>query len=343
MNSLTSRYVEAVLRHVPESNREDIGQEISAAIAEMIDARLADAQSPGTQSAAPADVAAAERSVLEELGDPRQLSYQYTQRPRHLIGPELYPVYIRGLQWLLPIVGVLALLAALLVNGIVYSVTDPEPQIGALIGRSLGAAAGTTVLALLIAFAAITIGLAVFERLLPAGGFRELSGQDQEPWTVEHLDPVPAQRTPVRVESIIGLVLLALLASVPALPTTLFYIGHLNNGETFINPDLPMPWLLGYWSFLAVLAAVEVWTLNGKRPLTLASTGVRIAADALLASYLTAAVLTQQVLHPDLAAHLDLPAGVWIVLAGIWAITLWDQISTIRAYRADRTLPAQDE
>src|SRR5206468_7803168 len=38
---------------------------------------------------------AAERGVLEGLGDPAQLATAYTGRPAYLIGPELFPLYRR--------------------------------------------------------------------------------------------------------------------------------------------------------------------------------------------------------------------------------------------------------
>jgi len=98
--SLTDRYVTAVLTGVREDQRAEVEARVRAAITEAVDARVAGGQAP----------AEAERAVLTELGDPMRVSAQYSGRPLHLIGPALYPDYIRLLRLLLtiivPIVGV---------------------------------------------------------------------------------------------------------------------------------------------------------------------------------------------------------------------------------------------
>lgn len=64
MSTLSSRYVTAVSRSVPESQREDVEAEVAASIEDLTEARL-EAGTP------PADV---ERAVLPELGDPMRLA-----------------------------------------------------------------------------------------------------------------------------------------------------------------------------------------------------------------------------------------------------------------------------
>jgi hypothetical protein len=98
--SLTDRYVAAVMTGVPENQRPDVTTRLRASIKEAVDARVAGGQTP----------ADAERAVLAERGDPMRVSAQYSGRPLHLIGPALYPDYVRLLRLLLvivvPIVGV---------------------------------------------------------------------------------------------------------------------------------------------------------------------------------------------------------------------------------------------
>lgn len=189
MTTLSTAYVAAVVRHIPEGSRDEIAEDVSSMITEVVEARLT-TPSPDRETAAEA-----ERAVLEELGDPAHLARQYTQAPQHLIGPQFYPLYLRALQWLLPIAGTMALLT----NGIVYSLAEPEPRIGALIG----AASGNTVIAVLIAFAAVTIGLALLERVLPAADVRRLP-DGRRTWTVDQLQEIPPGKTPVHAESLLG-------------------------------------------------------------------------------------------------------------------------------------------
>ena len=98
--SLTDRYVTAVLTGVPEDSGPMSTARLRASIGEAVEARV-------TRGEAPAD---AERAVLTELGDPMRVSAEYSGRPLHLIGPALYPDYVRLLRLLLaiivPIVGV---------------------------------------------------------------------------------------------------------------------------------------------------------------------------------------------------------------------------------------------
>jgi hypothetical protein len=92
--TLTDRYIWAVQRSLPESQREDIDRELRGTIADTIDAK----RDGGL------DAAKAEHETLAELGDPYRLAAGYTERPLHLIGPELFPTYIRLLKLLYAIV-----------------------------------------------------------------------------------------------------------------------------------------------------------------------------------------------------------------------------------------------
>jgi hypothetical protein len=120
--TLTDRYIWAVQRSLPEAKRDDIDKELRGAIADAIDAK----QDAG---AAPAD---AERAAILDLGDPYRLAAGYTERPLHLIGPALFPDYIRLLKVLyaiiLPITFAAVLLAQLLAQG----------QFGGALGATIG-------------------------------------------------------------------------------------------------------------------------------------------------------------------------------------------------------------
>jgi hypothetical protein len=79
----TERYLAAVLRSIPEPKRADVERELRSSIDDAIEER----------TAAGEDRTAAERTVLEDLGDPAQLAGAYTGRPTYLVGPELFPLY----------------------------------------------------------------------------------------------------------------------------------------------------------------------------------------------------------------------------------------------------------
>ncbi|MGX1768605.1 HAAS signaling domain-containing protein [Dietzia sp. NPDC055343] len=321
MTALTDRYITEVVRRLPENQRDDIATEIAAVIEDMAAAELDSAVAPG------ADPDAAERAALARLGDPAVLARRYSGQRQYLIGPGTYPVWVRVLRWLLPVVGVIAALA----NGIVYVATTPEPELGGLIGQVVGG----VVPALLGVFAAWTIIVAIVERSTPDGTPGPFApSPDWDPATLEAAPP----RAETRVDAIVSLIVLAVLAAVPFIPSTFLYIGHLNNGEPLINPGLPTAWLAGYLILLVALALMQVWLLvqPGARRGRLV---IEVAVDVAFGVFLTGLVLIQgQVIHPDLVAtdaDGTTTAIRWVVIIAIWAIVVWDQVETLRAYRRE--------
>ncbi|SDS35929.1 hypothetical protein SAMN04489752_1541 [Brevibacterium siliguriense] len=322
MSALTEIYVDNVIRHLPEDSRPDIAAEITATIDDMVDARLGEGS-----GSSPDRTETIEREVLEELGDPVALSREYSNSPQHLIGPNSYPLYIWALRWVLPIVGLLAVLT----NVVTTIALSPEARIGEIIGKSVG----NTVIALLTAFAAITIIIALGDHGMDGGAAAAMRKRQPGKWTVDDLDRRDSRGRQIRAEAGLGLVFIIALATVPFIPTSLFYVEHLNDGETFINPGLGFGWLAGYWGFLALMAAVEVIRL------TTASAAPALALisgliDVAMAVFLTVALLTQQVLHPELTNTANTDVQQIIMVAAIWIITIWDQVSTWRIHRRNR-------
>ena len=68
---LTDRYVWAVVRSLPEDQRDEVGRELRASIEDAIETRL-----EAGESAKDAEV-----NALQELGDPSRLAGQYADRP----------------------------------------------------------------------------------------------------------------------------------------------------------------------------------------------------------------------------------------------------------------------
>src|SRR5699024_5555113 len=175
MSALTEIYVDNVVRHLPESTRADIAAEITATIDDTVEARLGENSQPNSER-----TATVEREVLEELGDPAVLSRAYANSPQHFIGPKSYPLFLWTLRWILPIVGLLAVLA----NVVLTVATTPDVQIGQLLGSTVG----NTVTSLLTAFAAITIIIGLGDRGLDGGAADPLGRRHKGAWTVEDLD-----------------------------------------------------------------------------------------------------------------------------------------------------------
>ncbi|MFB8768399.1 permease prefix domain 1-containing protein [Nocardiopsis alba] len=97
--TLTDRYVWTVTRHLGAEAGPDVARELRASIRDRVEAGIEAGNDPAT----------AEREALTELGDPETLAREYGELPRHLIGPALYPDYVRLLRALLAILAPLAL------------------------------------------------------------------------------------------------------------------------------------------------------------------------------------------------------------------------------------------
>ncbi len=320
MSTLTDRYISEVVRRLPEGQRDDISSEIAATIDDMVAAET------GT---APGNAADAELAVLGRLGDPAVLARRYSGSPQYLVGPEVFPMWLRVLRWLLPIVGVLAALA----SGIVYVATASEAQLGELIGRVVSG----TLSASLWAFAVWTLIVVIIERSTPEGVRTPLGAISG--WDPSELEQPPV-RAKSRIEAIVSLVLLALLAAIPFVPSTFLHIGHLNGGKPLVNPDIPTFWVAGYLLLIGILAALQLWRLA--RPgATRWRLAIEVGVDVVFGVFLTLLVLSQDsVIHPDIVASgqgdLSTTAIRWGVIISIWVIVVWDQVETVRAHRASR-------
>lgn len=119
--TLSQRYLLAVSRSVPEQQRDDVERELAALMADQVDDRVAAGEDP----------AAAERAVIEALGDPDALAAGYVDRPLWLVGPRYFLEWKRLLVLLLWIVPPFAAAGAAL--GQVLS----GAEVGAIIGQTV--------------------------------------------------------------------------------------------------------------------------------------------------------------------------------------------------------------
>ena len=99
--NLIDTYIAEVGRHLPRKNRRDIEAEIRSALQDLLDERKQETGKPiGDEMIF---------EVLNEYGDPEKVAASY-EPERYLIGPRLYPAYVKVLQIVLPISAVLSLL-----------------------------------------------------------------------------------------------------------------------------------------------------------------------------------------------------------------------------------------
>ncbi|OLT24718.1 hypothetical protein BJF79_13270 [Actinomadura sp. CNU-125] len=271
--ALTESYVQEVVRRVPADQRDDIANELHATIADAVDAREE------------SDRAAAERAVLTEMGDPIRLAARYADRPLTLIGPELYPTYVRVLTVLLGIA-----LPAVTATIMVLDVLD-----GTGIGAAIGTGVGTvlTVGAQMVAW--LTLVFASVERFGPRGA--------AQAWTPADL-PSPRRPDEGRRGAIAAVAWEALMLGLIVWQATAEPFRADGERMQVLDPDLWSGWM---WPIVAGLVAVIAVNLVrvARQEWTVALAGWHAAAQALVTLPLAWVVYRQDILNPEFLAAVN--------------------------------------
>ena len=172
---LTDRYVWAVVRSLPEDQRDEVARELRASIEDAIETRL-----EAGESAKDAEV-----NALQELGDPSRLAGQYADRPAWLIGPKYYYDWMRLLKLLFAIVLPIAFVALFIINFIAGGV-----------GQAFGAAFGITF--------SVAVHLAFWPTAIFALVERYGKGDEIPNWTVDYLPLLPDDQKKAGKTSLLG-------------------------------------------------------------------------------------------------------------------------------------------
>lgn len=315
-STLTDRYVWTVTRHLSAETGPDVAQELRASIGDAIDDKVA----------AGCDAGTAEREAVSEMGDPDVLARQYGGRPAYLIGPDIYPSWLRLMRVLFPIVLPLAL-----VGNIIAKTTTSDESLGQIV---LEAFLLLLSVAVHLAFW-VTVSFALVEWSRPDSD----RGRPLTEWTPDQLTvEVPAggvSRWEAGFEVVLGLALAALVAWQVT--------GVWESGIQVLDPGMAPVWkvtLVAFFLLDAALAAA-VWRAGRWTPGMAAVNVTSNAAAVLLLLWLLAhdRLLTDlpAVLGEKFEIPTDWSTPTGLIAAGIVLIAGWDAIGAIiKARRAAR-------
>ena len=324
-DTLTDRYVWAVLKSLPDSKRADIDRELRASIADDVDARVAAGETP----------AAAEHAVLLELGEPARLAANYTGRTLALIGPDLYLDYVRLLKLLYAVVLPIAVVAHFVIQVLA----------GAPWGGAIGASIGLAISIIVNIGFWTTFVFVLVERTGTKGLKGSMSpGGPNVPYDPSHLPAVPTGNGAGRSDLIASLVFLVLV------PVALIWqqvssVFQDADGAPLpvVNPELWsfwLPYLLAMVAASIVLAIVLFRTGRWTWPLVAVNAVIVIATTVPVVWLLLTGRLLNEAFLDRLGwsvfvGEMSVNAiVVSVVLAGIavWSIgdTVW---KTVRADR----------
>ena len=295
--SLTDRYVDETVKHLPTASRRDVRDELHASIVDAAEARLAEGEHPD----------AAERAVLDGLGDPAVLAARYADRPLQLIGPRYYLPWLRLLRLLLIIVPTCAFV------GVALGQAIADAPIGEIIGQSIGVALTTVVH---IAFW-VTLVFAVLER----------TGADPgESWTVDRL-PEPHTSGTGRSELIASLVFLAIVVGAILWDRRIGFLRVEGEPLPILDAGLWPWWIVALFALVAAEAVFAVVLfLRGRWSLPLATANTVLAV--LGAGWWLAAIGRGMLVNPDFVDAVFTAHGVDEATVRILSIILAILVAT---------------
>ncbi len=234
---LIERYLYDVIRRLPESQREDIKQELSSLIDDMLSERTKGGDVKEE------DV----KTVLLELGKPSELAMKYKGGQKVLIGESFYEPYFLTLKIVLACTGFGMLIAAF-VSTMVVIFEPSELTKGITEGLELFVEIPGV---LLSAFAWVTIIFAIIERIQ---GKRDLKGVTI-PFDLDQLPKVPEKKARIpRSESVVGIIFTLIFGILACFAPQILGVWYIQDESTVVVPLLN----LSIWDEIVAFIALSV-------------------------------------------------------------------------------------
>jgi len=192
---LIELYLEEIRHQLPPRNRDDILREIRSTLMDMVEDRN---PNPG-ESPDEAIV----KAVLKDFGPPREVASQYGPQ-NYLVGPRMFPIYIKVLRI------VLIVIAALNILGLIVAIVSRSGYDAGLLDAILQVVGGLFG-SLFTAFGIVTLSFAAIERTTP----EDWKVKVDQAWQPEDLlkqeDKERVKIAEMAIEIILSLVFIALM------------------------------------------------------------------------------------------------------------------------------------
>lgn len=315
---LTERYVHAATRRLGDDQRDDVAMELRGDIADRVEALQASAPALSAEEA--------ERTALLELGDPDRLAASYSGAPQHLVGPELFPVYVRVLRGvLLAVVPVVTAIVA------VVSTLDGDG-----IGAVLGTAAWTALTTSVHIVFWTTLTFAILER--SASPTQESLGL--EPWSPDQLPDLPRAARGSLGETVTNIVWLGLLAGFLVWQQVVSPTWFDDERVPLLDPDLWNLWIPVILAGLAFEGLFEIVKYRAGGVWTPRFAAINTLTGLVFAAPIGWLASEERLINPAFTslaqshwAEFDAGVAHLVVLVTAVAIWLWDTIDGWRRTR----------
>lgn len=180
---MIDRYIYAVTQKLPQSQREDIADELHSLIEDMLDERVQGKNITNKEV----------EEVLMELGNPKLLAQKYRGTKKYLIGPDFFDSYLIVLK-----IALISTFTAIFLNFIIHCVINPVSILDHFTEFIVG-----LVTALPAAFGWTTFGFAIPDY------FGEIKSKNLEigmEWKPSDLPPIPDKKRQIKYcDSILGI------------------------------------------------------------------------------------------------------------------------------------------
>lgn len=161
-HELVVRYVYDVTRRLPEKQRNDLADELSSLIEDMILEKISEEEFQATEKREEEIIS----EVLTQMGDPAKLARQYRGEEEHLIGGEYYGIYCLVLKIVLLCAGIGYLVSSIVsmfvsaidMNGVTMMGTDEIIQLAELPGILISAFGSVTLIFIFMEKTKVKIG-----------------------------------------------------------------------------------------------------------------------------------------------------------------------------------------
>ena len=317
----TERYLAAALRSIPEPKRADVERELRSSIEDGIEERVGAGE----------DRAAAERAVLEGLGDPSVLASGYTGKPNYLLGPDLFPIWRSVVPKILgtavPIVGFITASVSLADGG---TIADS-------LVLGLSSAIGTGIQ---IAFWA-TLFFVFLERADSARQARDEVTSKMGTWTLERLPQ--ATRQGISISETVGELITVGVTAIGLLVAGSLSVAGPTGAIPIVEPSLGTFWIPFLFATLLGLGVVHVFVYTVGR-WTMGFAALYAIVEIAWAAPIAWLALQGSLINPALADHIGYPAlasGNGPAMLGVALFTMiftaWEIFGAFRkARRANR-------
>lgn len=242
--NLIEIYVYEVTKRLPEKIRKDIAMELTSTIEDMLPEHYSEE-----------DV----KEALSKLGNPAVLADSYHGKPKYLIGPKVYDVYIRTMKMVIP----WAIFITLLIHTIGSIVTfSGEESILSVAIHTFGFLIAKVITTLIQVFFWFTIVFVAIERIGLSKVEQPLSVK-KENWTPDDLNKVviiPRKKVISKGEIIFSFLWTVIWGII------YFNADHLagvyqsidGRGLQFVMPVFQQDTLLSYWPIIAGIMVLEI-------------------------------------------------------------------------------------